>query len=306
MKIFAIISASILLCVISTLAEPITTRHIPAESKIALSVNFDKANKLPTCSAAINWAFANVKYLRNQSLTLQKSLGINLKSDISNLYVFSDGITIQNSELDLRNASSLANAKFDRARLTSAIKNAKGYKAITVGSHLAMSANFAPGYWLAFPDNDTALISASSGAAARALNVFSKKSPSISPTSPISREIAKGAPVSIICIGGDDAKNLSIISSGLVNADAQLIVLHITENTPGIAKVGISMTFNDQTTAAKVFATLNGLKLLISFQQADKLPEGIMQSLINAQTSINGNQVSIVLSVKASDLAKLK
>lgn len=306
MKRINLILTSLFLCATSALSEQITIRHIPAGAKIAASIDFDKANKLPACSKAIDLVFDNVKSLRHHSLTLQRSLGIDLKSDVSKLYIFSDGITAQGAQLDLSGASSLANATFDRAKLTAAIKKSNDYRAITVGDHLAMSASFAPGYWVSFPDNDTALISASSTAATKALNVFLKKAPSISPTSPIAREIAKGAPLSIVCLGNGGAKNLSLISNGLVNDDAELIVLHITEKTPGTARVGISMAFSDPAAAAKVFATLNGLKLLISFQQGDKLPEGIIQSLLNAQITVNGNQVSVAFSVKASDLTKLK
>lgn len=306
MKFFSVIAAAFLLSSATLFAVPITTGHIPADSQIAVSIDFAKAKTLPTCSAAVDWLFANVKYLRNQSAILQRSFGLNIKDDISKLYVFSDGLTMQNSQLDISSATSLANATFNRANLTAKIKNAKGYQSTTVGNHTLMSGDFAPGYWLTFPDNDTAILSASNKAAAKALNVLLRKSPSISPTSPIAKEFAKNAPVSIVCIGKENTKNLSIISGGLIKADAKLIVLQITEKSPGTAKIGIAITLSDPATAAQVFATLNGLKLLLSFQQGSKLPSGVLESLLNTQMSLNNTQVSLTFSVKATDLAKLK
>lgn len=288
--------------------QPSYAQNIPASSSIATKVHFEQVNKLPACRSAVNWLFGNVSFLNKQSLVLKRSFNISVPKDLSSIVAFSDGlIADQSGNINLKSATSIVTGRFDSRTLEKRVASAKGCKTISVPpSFNTYSADFAPGIQLAFPSQSCIYIASSLDAIRTSLNTLSKKNPPVSLSSPIAKELNSNAPVSLVVIGKPDAPNLSLISGGLIQADANLLIIRITETPPNPALLSTEMTFDTPETAAQVFATLNGLKLLVAFQKNNHIPEEIIQRFLNAKVALNGSSVSLSISLSSSDLSKLK
>ncbi len=287
------------------LSQSFQPQVVPASSKVAAKIDFDKTRSLPTCNALATWLFANVDFMRQEGAILSKSMGITIPDDLSALVVFSDGFApTANNTVSVKNSSSYVRGKFDEARIDKAIRAAPGFKSAKAGSREAVTATFSRGAWFAFPEKSTMLVSSGSEAAKAALGVYDKTAPSISPTSPIAAELVSQAPLAAVAIGGDGSSNLKILTHGVIPADADLIVARVTEDASGTATAKVEMTFPSAETADKIYKTINGLKLLAAFNANGV--EGLVQEFMAANVAVDGNKVTFQMNVTAADLAKLK
>lgn len=289
----------------SAFAGQATVSRIPAGSKVAGHIDFAQVKTLPACNAAVNWLFGNVGFVRKEGMLLRKSFGLNVPNDLDDLLLFADGFSVNaNGMIDVSSAVSYIGGNIDNARLSNAISKAKGVQKAKAGSHDIVRADFSGGVYIAFPADGLVMLAASQASASSALGVFDAKAPSLSPTSPITAQFAIGTPVSLVVDAASGGKNLSVISGGILKADAKLITVLVTEKNAGTANVAIKMSFATNEEALLTMSTLNGLKLLCAFNSG-KLPKGMVDSLMAAEIKAEGTVTTISVDFTAKDLSQI-
>ena len=302
----AIAAALALTLAAAASGQTVGVAQMPSSTTLGGRIDFEKIRTLPASSAAVNWLFANVPFLRQEGLLLGRSLSVKIPDDLDSLLLFSDGFAVgADNAFAMKASSSYVNGRIDTAKIDKAIRATKGFKSAKAGSREALTGDFARGAWLACPADGLLLVSSSEAAAKTALLVYEAKSPSLSPTSPIAGEIASSAPMTFVASGKGGAKNLSLISGGLIQADAELAVARLTETTPGTATLDLDLSFATPAAAAQVAATLNGLKMLAAFNKGAALPDSLLKRLMATQIIPSDKKVAISFNFSASDIAGL-
>lgn len=279
---------------------------LPASSSIAAKIDFAKARALPASSAAIDCLFAKVSELGRIEKLLAQNFGIDAKKDLSTVEAWADGFGYAGDAISLENASSLARGSFSTDKLATTARAAKGFDHALVGKTEIMTADFARGYWFAFPAGGGVLVSSSQKALARSVDALSKGAKQAAASIFLQKALAADCPAVVAIDGSRGLQNLSFLTGGLVRADAQTIVAKLTEDTPGTAVIDVQMTFSDETLAAQTLATLNGVKMLSAFKQASgKSTPAALQRFIESDLTCEGSSLRMRMSVTKADLAEL-
>lgn len=293
---------SLALCASSALAAEAPA--LPPSSAIAARIDLARAKSLPATQQAIALLFAEVPELRRAERMLTQSFGLDVQRDVSSIVAWSDGFTFSDGRVSLSESSSLAVGSFATAKMSAAVRRAKGFESAKAGSLEIMTGDFAKGRWLAFPGAGKVLASSSKGAAAKAASALAKDPESRKGF--LASALADDCPAVAAIDGSKGGGNLTVFTGGLLKADADKVVAKVTEKTPGTARLEVEMTFADANLAAQTFATLNGIKMLIAFQQAkDPNAPAILQRIVEADVKCEDATVRFAISATAAEFAAL-
>lgn len=298
--------AAILAAAFIGIAAQPSNAAIPTSAAVAARIDLAKARSLPASSAAIDCLFATVPELGRGGGLLAQNFGIDPRRDISSIEAWADGFTYDGESLALLDASTLARGKFDEARMASSVRSSRGFRRALAGDREIMTADFARGHWIAFPASGTMLVSSSQAAVAKAIGALSRGAGGAAPSTFLEKSISIDCPAVAAIDGTRGARNLSLFTGGLIAADAETLCAKITEANPGTAVLEITMAFADEKTATQVFATINGIKMLASIQEArGKSVHALMRRFIESRLACRGATVQLEMSVTKADIAEL-
>ena len=299
--------AAILAAAFIGIAAQSVNAAIPTSSAVAARIDLAKARNLPASSAAIDCLFATVPELGRGGGLLAQNFGIDPRKDISSIEAWADGFSYDGESLTLRDASTLARGNFDEARIAASVRSARGFRRALAGDREIMTADFARGHWLAFPGGGTMLVSSSQAAVAKAIGALTRGAGGAAPSTFLEKSLASDCPAVAAIDGTRGAQNLSLFTGGLIREDADRICAKITESKPGTAVLEITMDFSGAEIAAQVFAAINGIKMLASFQQARGKPvPALMQRFIESRQTCSGATVVMEMSVTKADIDELR
>ncbi|MBR0056611.1 MAG: hypothetical protein IJP66_04715 [Kiritimatiellae bacterium] len=289
-------AAAALLCGTSSAA---SLPPLPKTSTVAAKIDFAKARSLPATSAALDRLFAVVPELRSSEKMLSKSFGLDARADVSSVLAFADGFALGNERVSLLDASSVADGRLDTARLAAAVRRSPGFSSARAGSLEAMTADFARGRWLAFPESGRVLISTSKAAMAKAAAAMAE-SPAPTPDF-LKRALSADCPAVAAIDGSNGGRNLSALTGGILRIDAQGLVARVTEKTPGTARIEVVMTFADEKQAAQTLMTLMMLTAL--GQAKNGTPDPLLQRLMESEVAADGCDVKFAMTATTSDFS---
>lgn len=275
---------------------------IPSTAALAVKIDMIKARSLPASSKAVECVLAEVPELRKATRILSQSFGVDVQKNVSSIIAWADGFSFDGSRVSLREAASVAAGNFDTSRMAAAVRGAKGFRSKSVSSLELMTAEFSRGYWVAFPQGRV-LAASSEKAITRAAAALSAGNSADSGF--LANSIAADCPAVVAIDGTKGAGNLTVLTGGLLNADAEKIVAKLTESNPGTARAEIELTFANEPLAKQTYATLNGIKMLTAFKQAkDPNASPLLQRLVEADVTYNGKTVRLAISASSSELAE--
>lgn len=280
---------------------------MPGSSAIAAKIDFAKARSLPATSAAIDFLLSRVPALRAESSILEKASGSSPKDKADVAYAFSDGFAVEGDSISLNDSSALICGPADTDAIASAIKSAPGAKRAMAGKLEVATADFAKGFWFAFPEKGCVMVSSSAAAMAKAIATRDGRNKSLQAGSFLHGAMATDAPAVAAVDASNGAQNLSLFGNGMIRADARTILAKVVETNPGSACLEMTLTFADAKTAAQAYASINGLKLLASFQMAknpSKTP-AFVQRLVESQVFLSGEVITVTVWATAADIESI-
>lgn len=281
---------------------------MPVSSTIAAKLDIARARTLPATSAAIDLLFSKVTTLRHESAMLEQTFGVPPMEKLDVAYAFSDGFAVEGDRVSLDSSTAVLCGPVDTGAMASAVKAAPGAQRALAGKLEVSTAAFAKGFWFAFPENGTVMVSSSSAGIAKAAAARDGRAKVHQAGSFLHGALASDAPAVVAIDAAGGAPNISLLTGGAVRVDANTVLAKAIEDTPGTARIEITLSFDDVKAATQAYASINGLKLLASLQLAKnpaKVP-AFVQRLLESQAFVSGTDINITILVTAADIASVK